>query len=55
MGSGTSSAICNARSQAPGSGQRWLYWGYTGIMENRRETTIGIIGYIFGLYWDNGK
>ena len=24
-------------------------------MENKGETTIGIIGYILGLYWDNGK
>ena len=32
---------------------------YIGIMEDNMETTImgyiGIIGYILGLYWDNGK
>ena len=39
--------------------KKGLYWGYMGIMENEMETTImgyiGIIGYILGLYWDNGK
>ena len=33
--------------------------GYIGIMEEKMETTIighiGIRGYIFGLYRDNGK
>ena len=28
------------------------YWGYTGIMEKNMET-IGIIGIIQRLYWDN--
>ena len=33
-----------------------IYWGYIGIMEKKMETTImGYIGYILGLYWDNGK
>ena len=35
------------------------YRGYIGIMEKKMETTImgfiGIIGYMLGLYWDNGK
>ena len=38
---------------------RELHVGYIGIMENQMETTmmgyIGIIGYILGLCWDNGK
>ena len=35
-----------------------IYWGYIGIMEKKMETIriIGIIiGYILGLYNDNGK
>ena len=28
---------------------------YMEIMEKNMETTIGIIGYILGFYWDNGK
>ena len=33
-----------------------IYWGYIGIMEKKMETIImGYIGYISGLYWDNGK
>ena len=29
-----------------------LYWGHTGIMEKKMETTvIGSIGVILGLYW----
>ena len=35
--------------------------GYIGIMEKKMETTgiiwgyIGILGYIYRVYWDNGK
>ena len=36
-----------------------MYWGYMGIMEKKMEATIMVyirsIGYILGLYWDNGK
>ena len=39
-----------------------LYWGYIGIMEQKRETTgiiwglrAYIIVYMLGFYWDNGK
>ena len=32
------------------------YWGYVGIMEKKMESTIvGSIGYILGLYRDDGK
>ena len=33
-----------------------VHWGNIGIMENKMETTImGFIGYMMGLYRDNGK
>ena len=41
----------------------WALLGlYIGIMEKKRETTVfilelyrGYIGYIWGIYWDNGN
>ena len=33
-----------------------FYWGNIGITEKRMETIrMGYIGYILGLYWENGK
>ena len=33
-----------------------VYCGYIGRMEKKMETTeMGYMGYMLGLYWDNGK
>ena len=41
------------QEQADHSASSHLLLSFIGIMENKMETTI--VGYIFGIYWDNGK
>ena len=43
---------CVNATEAEADNRYPLFWGNIGIMEKKMETTIGIIGYILGLYWN---